>query len=582
VGDVVHMGGRVHGDGVNIASRIQSLAEPGGICLSGDVARLIQNKMESRLVRLGRGELKNISLPVDIYAVVMPWDTNLTGWKKRVSHVGSQRRTRRTLLIAAAAIVMVLILLIVRPFGQETFSRTRVAVLPFENIGSDPEAEYFADGMTEEMIATLSTVSSLDVIARTSVMKYKGTLTDIEEIARSLMVGTILEGSVRRSTQKTRINVKLVDVSTQETVWSDEYDRSLHDAFMVQGEIARKVTAMLSVHLGETEASRLERTNSESGPAYEQYFLGNHFLNQRTGAALEQAITHFKRATALDSTFALAYSGLADCFTVMALGFGTRPRAETSRLAAENARKAISIDNDLAEARASLGYIKFRIEWDWEGAEEEFLRAIALKPGYARVHEWYGLYLALLGRHEESLREINRAYALDPKSPSVGTGVGRFLQLAGKVDEAVAQLQKTLEMEPGYAEAHFALGMTYASMGGLAPAEKEILTALELSGGRPIVRTFLGIIHARSGKTEKVKDVLEDLRSTSPGGVIPYYYRSAIEFALGHHDSALELLGRAVDDRDPFVVFLKTDPMFRGLKHDARYHALLVRVGLER
>jgi tetratricopeptide (TPR) repeat protein len=284
----------------------------------------------------------------------------------------------------------------------------------------------------------------------------------------------------------------------------------------------------------------------------------------------------------LDSSFALAYSGLADCFALMALGFGNRPGEEASRLAIGNVKKAISLDGDLAEARSSLAYIRFRIEWDWEGAEEEFLRAIALKPGYARVHEWYGLCLALQGRHEEALREIRRAYMLDPQSPSVSTGVGRFLQLAGRYDEAVAELQKTIKMEPGYAEAHFALAMTYASVNALSKAEDEVLTAVQLSGGRPIIRTFEGIIYGKQGKIGKTKQVLEALRAGSPGGVVPPYYRAGIEYALGNHELAISFLEKAVEEHDPFVVYLGTDPIFSDLVQNPRYRALLRKVGLER
>jgi TolB-like protein/class 3 adenylate cyclase/Flp pilus assembly protein TadD len=579
IGDVVHIGTRVHGDGVNIAARVQSLAEPGGICLSEDVARQVENKFDQKLVRLGRGELKNIRLPVDIYGVVMPWETNLTGWKRRASLVGSRRRTKRgAVLVLAAVLVAVFLILLFAPGGSESYSRTRIAVLPFSNISADSETEYFADGMTEEMITTLSTLSGLDVIARTSVMKYKKTTADIHEIAQALMVGTILEGSVRKYMDKARINVQLVDVSSQKPLWSWEYDRNLDDVFLVQSEIAQKVASMLSVHLHEREAGRLEKPRRGSAPAFDQYLLGNYFLNQRTGASLEKAMVYYREATRLDSTFALAYSGLADCYTLMTLGYGSRPRTETSHLALESAKKAIALDPDLAEARTALAYIRFRIEWDWEEAEREFLRAIELKPGYARVHETYGLFLALLGRSEEALTEINRAYMLDPQSASVSTGVGRFLQLGGRYDESVEQLKKTIATEPGYAEAHFALAMTYSSMDRLDLAEKEALVALDLSGGRQIIRTYVGMIYGRAGKTEEVKKVMEEIRTSSPGGVIPHYYHAMLQFALGNNDAALDLLEKAVEERDIFCVFLKMEPMF-DMQGDPRYQRLLRRIG---
>jgi tetratricopeptide (TPR) repeat protein len=301
------------------------------------------------------------------------------------------------------------------------------------------------------------------VIARTSVAKYAGVKLDITEIGNALHVGSILEGSVRTSGDEARISVNLVDVQSQKTILTREYTRSIKDVFAIQSDIAQSVTNALSVQLLSGEKESLDRKGTENSDAYRQYLLGRVHLGKRTGDEVMKAIGFFEQAANKDTAFALAYAGLAECYTLAGnAGYGSLPREQAIAAAKKFAGKAIALDESQAEAHASLAYVKFRIDWDWAGAEAEFKRALQLKPGYARAHEWYALYLSIMGRFDESMKEMLRAQELDPLSASVSTGIGRIEHFEFKLDEAIAQFKRTLELDPDYAEAYFGLGMTYA------------------------------------------------------------------------------------------------------------------------
>ncbi len=427
IGDVVYMEDHVHGDGVNIAARLEPLAAPGGICISEDVARQIRNKVPYPVIQLPAEKLKNISMPMDIYCIALPWLSK----QQR-----SKKRPFPKKLIAYGLAFAVLISLVIWFFSktassvqESSNSEVRLAVLPFKNISTSADDEYFADGMTEELISTLAKIGGLNVIARTSVMKYKITNKDIFQIGNELMVGTILEGSVRKTADKARITVTLVNASNQEHIWSDEYTRELKDIFMVQSEIAQDVASELKIRLVSSEKEQLDKKPTSDPVASIEYYVGNSHLAKRTPQGIRTAITHYEKSIAQDPGFAPAYTNLAYCYTLVGVaGYGNIARDVAEQKARQAVMKALELDPTLAEAYAALGYIKFRIDWDWKGAEKEFKRAIELKPGYATAHEWYGLFLAVQGRMDEALREMNKAYMLDPQSPSVNTGLDRIYQ----------------------------------------------------------------------------------------------------------------------------------------------------------
>ena len=372
LGDIVHRGDDVFGDGVNITSRVEPLAEPGGISLSRQVYDQVWNKLKLPLASLGEQELKNVKAPIEVFRVVLPWEGE-------------------TVCPAPEA------------------DRLRIAVLPLVNISPDPADAYFADGMTEELIYSLSKVCCFRVIAQTSVIPYRGVKKPASLIGRELRVGTLLEGSVRKAGNRVRITLQLIDVQSEEHLWSEAYDRSLEDLLAVQSDVAQRVAEALQVRLAPREKERLDTQATGDLDAYMLYLKGRHLWNARTEDGARNAIELFRAAIALDPAYALAYSGMADAYCLL----DDRPKAM------EAAEKALALDPGpgLAEAHASLGLIREQFSKDIAGAEEELQRAIALNPSYAMARHWYAILLTVEGRNEEALAQLRKALELDPFSP---------------------------------------------------------------------------------------------------------------------------------------------------------------------
>ncbi len=577
VGDVVYKDGDVYGDGVNIAARIEPMAPPGGICCSGEVANQIQNKIGLPLTKLGKAELKNIETTIVLYEILLPW-------RKHASRpIFKQGWVRPALFILFA--------LVAGPGGfflwqfltsSTGYSRERVAVLPFKMISADAGDEYFADGITEELISTLSKVGSISVIARTSVMKYKGLAKDAREIGGELMVGTILDGSVRKETDKARITVNLIDVPTQKQIWSRTYDKELKDVFMIQSDIARQVATELRIQLVAAEQAQLEKRGTENVDATRHYFLGRYFLNQRTSESIGKSVDFFNQAIQADAAFALPYVGLAESYTLMgAAGYGFLPHHEAIARAKRNALRALEIDNDLAEAHTVLAYVQFRLEWDWKNAEAGFRKALALKPSYAKAHEWYALSLALQGRTNEALTEMRRAYDLDPLSSSVGTGLGRLLAFDHQLEASKEQFRKTLEADSTYAEAHFGLGLAYAYGEEWDRAIAELEKAFELSGGRHVILADLGFVLAKAGRMKQARDVLARLTELSRTTHVSSYSYAVLYLGLGEKEKAFEYLNKSLKEKDGLLIYLKVDDIGKEFRSDPRMVNILKEIGLE-
>jgi len=582
VGDVVFKQGDVYGDGVNIASRIEPLAEPGGICISEDVARQVQNKIDHQLIRLGKGELKNIDLPVNIYRFVLPWMKQRFGAFERMRFVLSQKRMQRIAsLVLVVAILAGMFLWRMAERSSGSLPKKNVAVLPLLNIGANPQQDYFADGMTEELISNLAKIHDLSVIARTSVAKYKDVKLDISQIGRELNAGTILEGSVQTADNRARIIVNLIDANNQQHLWTQEYNRELKDLFDVQSDIALSVAGALRVQLLSNEKERLAPKATLNNAAHDLYLQGLSHLDKRTGDEIVRAIDFFAQSVKEDSTFSLAFAGLAECYTLAGnAGYGSLQKAEAIRDAKYYAAKALSLDPSEAEAHTSLAYVKFRIDWDWTGAETEFKRALELKPGYARAHEWYGLFLSLTGRFDEALVEMRRAHELDPLSPSVGTGIGRILHFSRRFDEAVAQFQKIIALDPDYAEAHFGLGMTLTAMGRYEVADKELNNAKRLSGDRPAVIMMIGVNNALWGKREEALTIIRWLDVLSKKGEITPYYSGLVYACLGDLDTAMIHLEQAYQQREGLLVYGNVEPLVFQLRSDPRFQVIMRKMGL--
>lgn len=462
----------------------------------------------------------------------------------------------------------------------EPGGKRRLAVLPLANISPDPKDEFFSDGLTEELISTLSKIASLGVIARTSVMRYKATTKSVREIGRELDVATVLEGSVRRAGDKIRITVQLIDASSDEHLWSEVYDRELEDVFAIQSEIAQRVARALKVQIRRAEKAGIDRKPTQVPEAYTLYLQGRVALNLRTEPSLRKAIDLFQAALARDPRYALAHTGLADAHAVLALLEFVPPK-EAFPKARAAAAKALEIDEGLAEAHASLGLVRFQYDWEWAGAEAEFRRAIELNPNYPQAHQFYADYLKAMGRFDEAIAEMDRALDLDPLSLAISTGLGHVLYLSRQYDRAIAQYRKALELDPKFVQAHLWFGRPYLQKGMFADAIDELTRAVDLSGGSTVSLATLGQAYAAAGRKDEARATLNMLIDRAHHQYVPSYWISLVYTALGERDEAFRWLDQAVEERSSWLAWIKVEPRFDGLRADRRFGSLLARMRLD-
>jgi len=545
LGDVVESEGDISGDAVNVASRIGPFAENGGISLSRQVYDQVQNKFELPLTSLGAKTLKNVATPIELYKVTLPWTEE-------------------------------------RVISPAQPDKKRIAVLPFANISPSPSDEYFSDGMTEELIATLSRIKNLGVIARTSIIRYKGLTKPVAEIGRELNVGTVLEGSVRVAGKKLRITAQLIDAATEEHLWAETYDRNLEDAFAIQTDIAKRITKALKVRVLQSETLRLEKKATGIPDAYSLYLKGRHLLNTRTEKGLKDAIEHFEDSIRHDPKFALAYTGLADAYSILAsYSLEYVPPKEGFPKAKKAAEKALLIDNYLAEAHASLGLVKFYYEWDWNGAEAEFKKALELNPGYAQAHQYYADFVKSFGRFDEALEEMKKALTLDPLSYSINTGIGHVLYLSRKYDLAIDQYRKVVESDPAFVPARLWFGRPYLQKGMFKEAIQQSEEAVKLANESTVSLATLSQAYASAGNKGDAGKILDRLLERSKKQYVPSYWIALVQMSIGNKDEAFAWLEKAYNERSSWLVWANVEPRFDTLRSDPRFTSLLVRIGFE-
>jgi serine/threonine protein kinase/Tfp pilus assembly protein PilF len=463
---------------------------------------------------------------------------------------------------------------------QEVIAAKSVAVLPFENMSTDPENEYFSDGITDDIIAQLSKISALKVISRTSSMQYKKTTKKITTIAQELGVGAILEGSVRRAGQRVRIVVHLVEPGSEKHLWGDTFDRQLTDIFEVQSEVAQQITGALSVALSPEEKKRVEKKATENADAYNLYLLGRFHANKWAEADVLKGIECFQQAIAKDPGYAVAYAGMADAYELLSIGFSTRPPVEYLAQAKAMALKALEMDDTLAEAHTSLAYARWLGDLDWAGAEREFKRALELKTSYVMAHEWYAEYLAALGREDEAIAEIKRAQQLDPLAVPVNRAVGWILYFCRRYDEAMEELQKTLAMNPDFLGARLVLWWVLVAKGRFAEAMADIRQQSERPGLRTVKKLMLGYVCAAAGNREEATGILWELEPKLAAEGRLALLSALLFIALDMKDRAFQQPHRAYELREPGLLFLKVAPWMDPLRSDPRYGALVEKLGL--
>ena len=496
-------------------------------------------------------------------------------------------RTRNLWLAALlAALIVAVISLGWRHWRQPPASPTApvirsLAVLPLQNLSGDPSQEYFADGMTEELIGRLAQIHGLRVISRTSAMHFKNTQLSAPEIAKNLGVEVILEGSVIREGNQVRVHAQLIRAATDEHIWAEEYQREYRSVLAIQEEVARSIAEQIEVRLTPTERASLVSTQPVNPEAHEDYLKGRYYFNQRTQDSLNKSIAYFQQAIARDPKYTLGYCGLADAYAL--LGFrGGVPSKNALLRAKAAALKAINLDDSLAEPHASLAFISETFEWDWATAEREYKRALDLNPSDARTHHWYAGYLMYVGRFDEGIAEAKRARDLDPLSLPVNNALAGRLLVAGRVDEALKQVQKTLEIDPYFAPAHQTMGWAYLNMGRHKEAIQEFQKALQLSGtDDKDLMVDLGFAYATTGNRDEARKILAKLKTLHAHGLVPSGSIGILYGALGELDMAFAWLDKAYQERDPELTYLKVPGRrFAPLRHDPRFQQLVRRVGL--
>jgi adenylate cyclase len=539
LGDVQRRGGDIVGDAVNVASRIEPLAERGGICLSEHVFSQVRNKIPYQLESLGQKNLKGVREPTEVYRVVLPWLAN--------------------------------------PEGSGVLPPSRLAVLPFSNISPDPNDEYFADGLTEELISVLSRIRGLRVIARTSVNQYKATTKSVRQISSELAVGTVLEGSVRRAGTHLRITLQLIDGATEEHRWAETYNRELRDVFEIQAEVAERTAEALRLELLGAEREALHRAPTRDIEAYDLYLRGVAAFQRTadegwTRPGVDEAARYFEAAIAKDPHSSAAHSSLANLLIAAMGEVYSRPEVE-SRIR-QHVHRGLELDPASSEAHTALGNFALQVESDWDRSEAEFVKAVSLNPSNAPAHAWYGILLRTLGRFDQALYQFRLAAELDPLFRQLTFWQVRVFESAGDLEGALAVAKEALARYPGNRLLHIHVGRALLSLGRLEEAREHAAMA-----GGPIndAGTAVGRAEllALLGDPSEAERLVKSWESDPSAFFIRMNHIAALLAVLGQTDRAFELLERDAreGERSLWIDFRR--PTFDPIRHDPRFVALL-------
>jgi TolB-like protein/DNA-binding winged helix-turn-helix (wHTH) protein/Flp pilus assembly protein TadD len=502
-----------------------------------------------------------------------------------VAAPSSSHRLRRwsPWMISGAALALASAVLVVWTLpsrsGRPELIRS-LAVLPLENLSGDVAQEYFADGMTDELIATLGQIGALRVISRTSVMPYKRVRKPLPQIARELNVDAVVEGTVVRSGGEVRITAQLIDARADKHLWSESYDGDLRDTLTLQNKVARAIAEQIRINLSPQEQATLKHGKVVDPQAYEAYLKGRYFWNKRTGDDFEKAVEYFSEAVERDPNYAQAYSGLADTYALLGdWEYGVLAPREAFPRAKAAAIKALQLDDTLGEAHTSLAFCLDGFEWDLKSADGEFRRGIELNPGYATAHHWYAWHLSLLGRNNEAIAELRKAQNLDPLSLIIKADLAELLLIAHFTEESIRQSRKTIEMDGNFPLAHNQLALAYLQSQRYGEAISELQKAVQLSAGSPTCTANLARAYAVSGRRAEAVQLLDDLKK--PRGSYSNAAEIAVVYAaLGDKDQAMAWLDKGYEERFNPGVLLR--PGFDPLRSDARFQDLERRVGLSR
>ena len=490
--------------------------------------------------------------------------------------------TRWVIGALALVIIISLSILSVWRFRSRAPASTGIrslAVLPLDNLSGDASQNYFADGMTDELITDLAQISALRVISRTSVMVYKGARKPLPQIARELNVDAVVEGTVLRSGDQVRITAQLIEAATDKHLWSQSYEGELRDTLALQNRVASAIADQIRINLTPQEQAALKNVKVVNPEAYESYLKGRYFWNKRTGDGLKVALAYFKQATEEDPKYAQAYSGLADTYALLGdWQYAVVTPKEAFPKAKAAAIKALELDSSLGEAHNSLAFVLDGFDWDFDSAGKEFQRAIELSPGYATAHHWYAWHLSLLGQFDDAIAEMRKAVNLDPLSLIINADLAELLDVAHSYDESIRQSRKTIEMDPNFALAHNQLAQAYLQKHRYDEAVAEMQKAVQLSGDSPTCIANLARAYVASGKRSEAVKLLGDLKKRSNPGYSNAPEIAVIYTSLGDTDQAMNWLEKGYEERFNPGVLLR--PGFDSLRSDSRFQNLVYRIGL--
>ena len=577
IGEVFFEQEKALGDGVNVASRIQSLGQENTILISAEIHDKIKNNPSITTVSLGHFDFKNVSKPLEIFALTN--DGLFVPQRKSIQGKLQKKKSRKKNL----AIGVVLLILPAAAFiiyqnlvpGKETALKEKsIAVLPFTDMSRNKDQEYFSDGLTEDIITQLAKINSLKVISRTSVMQYKKKSKSIREIGNELGADVVLEGSVQQSGDQVRITAQLINASTDEHLWAESYDRLMKDIFTIQTDIANQIAKALKAKLTVQEKQQIEKKYTENAEAYQLYLRGRYYWNNRSEESIKKGIEFFKKAIEIDSSYALAYAGLGDSYLMLGVHSIARP-ADCFPAARRFAEKALQLDPSLAEAYATLLDINIHYYWDLDAAENYFRKAVEANPYYASAYHWHSEVLILRKQYEAALQESKTALEIDPYSLIINSQYGKHLSYSGKLSMAVEQLLKTIEYDSTFVLTFWQLGIVYTEMKQFDKALFYLHKAVELAPGNLRILATSGYVEAIAGKKEEAKRIEKELLLMAQKNYVSQQDLALISLGLGYEEKALQYLAKAFLEREPWMPFIGLSPLFSSLRGNPEFQALV-------
>jgi eukaryotic-like serine/threonine-protein kinase len=492
------------------------------------------------------------------------------------------RHWRAAAFLLVAVLVLAAAVLILRQRSTRASAKIEsVAVLPLANLSGDPQQQYFADGMTEELITALAKISSLRVTSRTSVMRFKGSSKSLPEIAKELGVDAVVEGSVAHGGSRVKITAQLIDAAKDRHLWADSFERDVTDVLALQGEVARAIAGEIGVRLTSQERTGLSSQKRVDPEAYEAYLQGQFHMGKGTAPDSRKALEYFQQAVAKQPDYALAHAGVAIAYERLASSaYNLLSPKEAFPAATAAALRALELDPSVAEAHASLAWGSFVFDHDWTAAERQYREALRLSPNYDGGHRSFAIFLMRMGRFEEAIREVKRAHELDPLSLEGNIAPGMVLHHAGRDEEAIPWFRHALDMDENFARAHWGLGLSLAALKRYDEAIAELRKAVELSQGSGVQLGSLGYAYAAAGRRAEALEVVERLKALSKEQYVPPAAVALVLSGLGDRDGAMEWLERANAERDPWATQLNIEFMFDPIRSDPRFQDLVRRVGL--